>query len=232
LTEITFTPWPKIPRLFKDPMVITEKIDGTNGAVGVVQLEPGGHWDAGQANQIVWSGDGETAYAVYAQSRNRITTPDRGGGGGSDNYAFAEWVWANGSELVRVLGVGLHYGEWWGRGIGRGYGLTERRFSLFNTSRWRHLADPEARAAIKPPEPLTVVPTLWTGTPDTIRVHFHLGLLKAMGSEAAPGYMNPEGICVFLPSGKQIYKVTFEGDQPKGSIQEWQMTRKNAELVA
>ena len=42
------------------------------------------------------------------------------------------------------LGVGQHFGEWWGFGIQRGYGLHERRFSLFNTGRW---SDPAVRPA-------------------------------------------------------------------------------------
>ena len=32
--SIDFTEWPKTPRLFRD-MIVTEKIDGTNSAVGI-----------------------------------------------------------------------------------------------------------------------------------------------------------------------------------------------------
>jgi hypothetical protein len=223
--EIKFEGWPKTPRLFKDPMVITEKIDGTNSAVGVV--EGWQHSEGDLKDYLIWAEVDGKPYTVYAQSRNRLIAPASVSGvKGSDNYAFAEWVFANHHELARVLGVGLHYGEWWGVGIGRNYGLAERRFSLFNTSRWKHLADPEARAAINPPAPLTVVPVLAVNTIDTELVHHVMRTLLIHGSYAAPGFMDPEGICVFLPSGQQVYKVTFDGDKPK-----W-LTKQDMELMA
>jgi hypothetical protein len=86
--------------------IVTEKIDGSNGCVVVLP-------------------DG----TVKAGSRTRWVTPAQ------DNYGFAAWVLEHEAEL-RGLGVGRHFGEWWGRGINRGYGLEDRRFSLFNVSRW------------------------------------------------------------------------------------------------
>lgn len=104
---------PKIPRLL-DPvhdgspaMVVTEKIDGTNGCVVVTP-----------------EGD------VFAQSRNRFLTPK------DDNFGFALWVHSVSEWLAETLGPGRHYGEWWGQGIQRGYNQNHKRFSLFNTSRW------------------------------------------------------------------------------------------------
>ena len=103
--------------------------------------------------------------------------------------------------------------------IGRGYGLPqgERYFSLFNTSRWKHLDIPEARADIQPPEGLRVVPVLHTFALDTDVIREALGALKVTGSYAAPGYMNPEGICVFIPGAEATFKVTFDGDNHKGA---------------
>jgi hypothetical protein len=210
---IEFEAWPKTTRLFKDPMIITEKIDGTNSAVGVREgwiartvLDP----DNRPRGTVIWAEVDGLPYTVYAQSRNRIIYPagHLHGQAGTDNYGFASWVWANHDELARVLGPGLHYGEWWGQGIGRNYGLTERRFSLFNTNRWRHLDNPEARAAIKPPDALTVVPVLAINQMDTGLVKDTLYLLSKSGSRAAPGFMDPEGICVFLPGVQKTFKVT------------------------
>src|SRR6185369_17529395 len=99
--DIAFQPWPKIPRLNRD-ITITEKIDGTNAAVGV-------SYD----KAVVW-----------AQSRTRIITPQ------NDNAGFAKWVEQNARELADVLGPGLHFGEWWGQGVQRGYGMTRKFFSL------------------------------------------------------------------------------------------------------
>jgi hypothetical protein len=104
--SIAFEAFPKIARL-KREAIITEKIDGTNSA-------------------IIINEEGELA----CQSRNKIITTKQ------DNAGFANWVEQNKEELIKQLGVGTHYGEWWGPGIGRGYGLTKKRFSLFNTHIW------------------------------------------------------------------------------------------------
>jgi hypothetical protein len=169
----------KIPRLFRD-MVITEKIDGTNAAVGVTATG-----------------------AVYAQSRKRIITPE------NDNYGFAKWVQDHADELRDGLGEGLHFGEWWGQGIQRGYGLDEKRFSLFNTKRWR---DPADR-----PWCCHIVPVLAYYTFNTGTIELKLNQLKRWGSQAAPGYMNPEGIVVYHTGANALFKVTLENDdQPKG----------------
>ena len=86
---------------------ITEKIDGTNACIYIGE-------------------DGE----FLTGSRTRWITPE------DDNYGFAKWALAHKDELM-ALGPGRHFGEWWGSGCQRGYGLTngEKRFSLFNTSR-------------------------------------------------------------------------------------------------
>lgn len=108
MEEVEFRGFPKIPRLNRD-MVITEKIDGTNGCV--VVTEDGG---------------------VLAQSKNRFATTQQ------DNQGFAKWVETNANNLYKLLGPGYHYGEWWGSGIQCGYGLKngERFFYLFNDARW------------------------------------------------------------------------------------------------
>ena len=132
-----FTPFPKISRLNRE-IVITEKLDGTNAAINI-ELYLG-------------------TYIVTAQSRNRIITP------GSDNYGFARWVKQHEAALVALLGEGLHFGEWWGLGIGRNYDLSERRFSLFNTAKWG-TPEVEAQFAAARANGLAIysVPVLYTG---------------------------------------------------------------------
>lgn len=179
-----FKPWPKIPRLNRD-IVITEKIDGTNACV-IVTLD----------------------LEVGAQSRNRVITPE------SDNYGFAKWVHENQAALSVVLGPGYHYGEWWGSGIQRGYGLPkgEKRFSLFNTSRWEHLvwADDVAPG-------LTVVPVLYEGMYGDWAIDEALNNLNRYGSKANPGFDRPEGLVVFHTASNQVFKVTIDNDEaPKG----------------
>jgi hypothetical protein len=182
MTEITFEAWPKIARLNRG-MFITEKIDGTNAAIVITE-------------------DGRIA----AQSRNRLITPE------ADNYGFAGWVSRNQDALIETLGEGRHFGEWWGSGIQRGYGLTgaDKRFSLFNTSRWTE-ADLEAV------EQLHVVPVLRQENFTTEAVDGALTDLIIGGSVASPGFMKPEGIVVYLSAARTFFKVTVEHDEaPKG----------------
>lgn len=158
-------------------VIVTEKIDGTNAAVIVTE-------------------DGQ----IGAQSRSRIITVN------DDNFGFARWVLANHEELLK-LGPGYHFGEWWGSGIQRGYGLTEKRFSLFNVSRW---SDPAVRPAC-----CHVVPEIMRGEPkDSFDVaRFALIRLKNEGSLAAPGFMKPEGIVAFHVQGNLMFKATIEKDE-------------------
>lgn len=176
-----FAAWPKIARLNRS-YVITEKLDGTNACVIVDEL------------------DGQ----VHAQSRTRIITP----GKTTDNYGFAAWVEEHADELREGLGAGYHYGEWWGDGIQRRYGLDEKRFSLFNSDRW---ADDR-------PACCHVVPVLArrSGSMDA-DVERTISDLREYGSVAAPGFKPAEGIVVYHSASRQLFKVTCEGDaSPKG----------------
>lgn len=199
-----FKAWPKTPRLFRD-MVITEKIDGTNAAVIIEPSDMGADDDGWCANTV--GPDGEW-YKVGAQSRNRVIEPGR------DNAGFATWVDANAESLIADLGAGYHYGEWWGSGIQRGYGLTggEKRFSLFNVNRY---ARPEGTSFVTPD--VDIVPILARFTFSTGVVQEVLLDLGKTGSRAAPGFMRPEGVVVFHAAAGIVFKATIDGDEePKG----------------
>lgn len=197
--SVEFQPWPKIARLHK-PMTITEKIDGTNACVRVVEDPRLGRLlgedalgrPAPPATAVV--GD----FVVLAGSRKRWVTPRE------DNFGFATWVWEHALELVE-LGPGTHYGEWWGSGIQRGYGLLngERRFSLFNTKQWN--------AETPPPECCSVVPVIYDGPRfNTDVVELIADGLQQVGSYANPGFLQPEGIMIYL-HGPGIYlKYPFD----------------------
>lgn len=120
---------------------------------------------------------------------------------------FAPGLRPNASELL-ALGPGQHFGEWWGGGIQRGYGLKEKRFSLFNVGRWG-----ETRPAC-----CGVVPVIWRGPADelTAAISRALYTLQTEGSRAAPGFMRPEGIVLFHVAGGHLFKKTLEKDEPKG----------------
>lgn len=165
----------------KRNVVITEKIDGTNACV---VISPEGR--------------------ISAQSRSRIITPD------DDNYGFARWVEDNSEELAK-LGEGYHFGEWWGCGIQRGYGMDRKVFSLFNVGRWT----PENPNL---PKCCSVVPILAQGA--LIDADAALEDLRVNGSRAAPGFMNPEGVIVYHSAARMYFKMTIERDD------EWKGKRK------
>lgn len=191
-----FKPFPKISRLHK-PVVITEKIDGTNA-------------------QVLITEDGD----VFAGSRTQWITPS------NDNRGFARWVDGN-KDLLLQLGPGTHFGEWWGQGIQRGYGLKEKRFSLFNVHRWVDHGKPVEPIAHDPvtkeptawqtqvPEGLFVVPVITTSIGACLNnaVDAAFRVLSEDGSYAAPGFMKPEGLIVFHTASQHLYKVTLDGDK-------------------
>jgi len=189
---IEFKEWPKTPRLLRN-ITITEKIDGTNAAIGIVPVETD-HEDQNIIDYVMLHSQ---RYGVYAQSRTRLITP----GKSTDNYGFAGWVQVNAGELVELLGEGLHYGEWWGNGIQRKYGMAEKWFSLFNTTR---------HADLTTDINLSVVPVLYEGPNDTAAITGALDTLRTNGSVAAPGFMNPEGICIYHAASRQVSKVTLD----------------------
>lgn len=176
-----FKAFEPISRL-KRGCVITEKIDGTNALVHV-------------------SDDGTT---VMAGSRSRWITP------AADNFGFATWV-ADHADELRSLGPGYHYGEWWGAGIQRRYGLKEKRFSLFNVGRWGAGGKDET----KRPACCHVVPVLYRGAFDLHNIEVVAAELKRQGSMAAPGFMDPEGIVVYHEAARALFKFTLDGDGHK-----------------
>lgn len=176
-----FIPFPKIARWNRE-VIVTEKLDGTNAQI---------HID-------------DTGTIVTAGSRTKWITP----GKQTDNYGFAAWVEANKQELLK-LGPGSHFGEWWGAGIQRRYGLTEKRFSLFNVSRWE--------AAVTRPACCNVVPVLYRGMLEDFDMAGTLAWLKREGPRAAPGFMQPEGLVIYHTASGTLFKKLLEGDElPKG----------------
>ena len=161
-------------------VVVTEKIDGTNAAIVVTDDD------------------------VYAQSRTRVITPT------ADNFGFALWVEQNKTILRETLGIGRHFGEWWGVGIQRGYGLRERRFSLFNVSKWND----ETLAPVRGIG-VHAVPVLYEGPFSTDAIDNIVDALDKTGSKAAPGFDKPEGIVVFHKAANFMFKQTLEKDDER-----------------
>lgn len=142
---------------------------------------------------------------IRAGSRSRWITPD------DDNFGFARWVSENRESLLR-LGKGQHFGEWWGYGIQRCYNLKEKRFSLFNTLRWDTDEQRERLAEIPG---VSVVPTLYKGPFSDEQINLQLSELEKNGSVAAPGFQNPEGIVIYIPGSRTLFKKTIGANEHK-----------------
>lgn len=195
-------------------VIITEKIDGTNAQIYIVGPSTDSVSLLDSKTLVIHGVDG-LYYAIYAGSRNRYLSIS------SDNYGFARWVYENSHELIEDLGPGRHYGEWWGSGIQRNYGLDkgEKRFSLFNVIRWNRATHKQFRSNHdwkKPPVCCDVVPVLDTCTFENLNSGNNaMDLLSSLGSVAAPGFMRPEGIVIYHTSSKCSFKRTFENDKGK-----------------
>lgn len=200
-----FVPFPKIARLCRE-IVITEKLDGTNASVCIEDVEVlnRDEYEASFGKPLAYSFDAyDRIVAVRAGSRSRFITPEQ------DNHGFAKWVIEHVNELA-LLGPGRHYGEWWGKGIQRNYGINQKVFSLFNTERWN---DSTVR-----PSCCSVVPMLYKGKFTQEAIERALHDLKTNGSYAAPFYMDPEGIVVYHTAANISFKVTLKDDE-KGKSQ-------------
>jgi hypothetical protein len=172
-----FEQFPKIARLSRE-CTITEKIDGTNGCIFIGE-------------------DG----TFKVGSRTRWLDSATG-----DNHGFMLWALTNKDELLK-LGPGRHFGEWWGSGIQRGYGLGkgEKRFSLFNSFKWSDSAGVR-------PACCGVVPVLYNGLFTTYFAQAALHSLETDGSAAAPGFMQPEGIIIYHHAANIYFKKTLNKD--------------------
>lgn len=208
-----FIEFPKIPRL-RRRVVVSEKIDGTNAQVNIRPAGPETDskdpFENGYDIQVE-TPDGLQAY-LRSGSRNRwLPLP---GSGGDDNFGFSRWAQENAPELAK-LGVGAHFGEWYGSKIGRTYGLIngEKHFTLFNVDRWR-----DGRAAR--PACCQVVPILGEGVEgQDFQLSTIIERLQVLGSVMVPGFMKPEGVVVWHSATRGSTKITLENDDvPKGKV--------------
>ena len=152
VTDKEFIGWGKIPRDYKEMVVITEKLHGTNACLLVEDGKLVGVQSRKNFIHPEW--DRAKKDAEKAKGVDPNTFP-------KDNHGLAYWANERESEIVK-LGDGYHYGEWAGSKInGNKYCLPNKRFFLFNTKRW-------SDAVGERPECLDVVPVLsyglWTPT--------------------------------------------------------------------
>lgn len=182
-----FKMFPKITRYTNMNVIITEKIDGSNGC-------------------IIFEENGD----VHVQSRRRFITPnDRDHPTITDNFGFAAWVHENRDELFEFFGPGRHYGEWWGEGIqSNPYEVEGRYFSPFNTSRFQS----DAYWAGHFPDNVTYVPQLAACQLADLNttVEWCTKRLQRKGTflpNSSSEYS--EGLMVYFPSFNDYSKLVF-----------------------
>lgn len=223
-----FEKWRSIPRLSKESMTITEKIDGSNACIVIAPVSSLGDlpevqdlktistWCYAQSQvNFIFNAPlalvetegidnySDGIWAIFAQSRTRFIYLN------NDNFDFAAWVYKNHIQLMKILGPGRHYGEWWGSKIQRGYGLKERRFSLFNASRWADTITVEPGSTSV--SALCTVPILYKGPFDASQIDKWTAYMK-LGSKAVEHHWDSEGIIVDLREAGARYKILLENN--------------------
>lgn len=140
----------------------------------------------------------DSSFVLRTGSRNRWIMPH------DDNFGFSKHVYDHAEQFL-ALGEGIHYGEWAGPGINSGEGLTEKTFFLFSHPR-------RYEGIILPPN-VKFVPELFVGPVSMDTIDLVMNNLLEQGSQAVPGFMNPEGIVIEI-DGKR-YKKTFAPEESK-----------------
>lgn len=190
---MSYPSFPSIERLENLYCHITEKVDGTNGLIKI------------------------SRYVCFG-SRNRYITPE------DDNNGFAKFFSKYQKELFSVFNTidkeyppnGIDaplniYGEWFGKGIQRGYGLAEKHFMPFSEFLATKLIDAGV-PNIKMPV------TLYSGKFSIATLDGCMNKLKDEGSQVIPGYNRPEGVVIYFPTYNFRLKETFEGPKWKDAI--------------
>lgn len=200
MTSPITEPFVEFPKIARlsREMILTEKLDGTNALIEIQE-------------------DGTMRFG----SRTRWITPEE------DNYGFARWATEHREELS-LLGPGRHFGEWWGGGIQRNYGLAkdDKRFWMFNVIRWcLATVNPERIPTVDQriikmqqqlPACVGLVPVLHRGEFSTSMATEAICWLRINGSKAVPGFTKPEGVCIYHVASGVTFKKTVEKDeQPK-----------------
>jgi hypothetical protein len=200
--------WSTAPELFGSA-TLTELLDGHTIGIHVEVLKR----NPRSGEVTVRDGDvmrvdpvgGAQFFRVWVQNRERMVTPDQ-----RDVQGVAAWVKAHAGAIAETLGPGIHFGEWWGYKICRGYGLPagDRRFSLFNTARWGFIDGTQVPS-------LYTVPVLWEGPLEdnwnTVREQ--MDKLHEQGSSAVPGYRYPAGVLLYHASADAMMRHVFKGEE-------------------
>lgn len=173
-----FPKYPKTLRYENLRVVITEKIDGTNG---LIEISPDGVRFGSRNCYLNEHKDNYGFFNFFSQFENRIMesfSPEYDG-------------------LVHI------YGEWFGAGIQRTYGLKEKYFMPFSPY-WANTLIEVGVPNIVPPY------QFYAGKMDSVREEMAFQTLKEEGSQLVPGWKRPEGIIIHYLDNNLKIKRTLD----------------------
>ena len=219
-----YASFPSIERLENIYCVISEKVDGTNGLIEVAKVGKIGV-DI-ETNSAFPSFTYNTETQVRFGSRNRYITFN------NDNAGFANFfrhyetklkdiakdiIVAANSEASQTNEKPTEgypfriYGEWFGRGIQRDYGLKDKFFMPFSYFYAEKLIEYQVPNIITPN-------VMYTGKFSMEVVNTCMQQLKLNGSGLVKDYKQPEGIVIFFPKYNFRLKETFDGAKWKDVV--------------
>lgn len=221
---LDFVGWPKIARLNRD-IIVTEKINGTNAAI--VVLDDGIVY-AQSRTRVVSTQSDNYGFARWVEQHKDALREFLGVGrhhgewwgvGIQSGYDLSErrfslfntvkWTDSLEGQLalsnLQARGVAVHavptlYKGPWTANLG---------YKDANTGEWLRLDEQENWIDVEGTE----------NPRPRFAPNFILEWLKRAGSQAAPGYMTPEGIVVYHRASDTCFKVLAENDQiHKGEV--------------
>ena len=205
-----YASFPSIERLENIYCVISEKVDGTNSLIEINEVFP-----VGEPKEI----------QVRFGSRNRYITFNNDNAGFANFFRHYEARFKDvAADIIlkelEVSGETLTecqeqyplriYGEWFGSGIQRGYGLKDKFFMPFSTFYAEKLIEYQVPNIIKPN-------IMYTGKFSQEIADICMQTLTN-GSLVIPEFKRPEGIVIHFPKYNLRLKQTFEGSKWEQNI--------------
>lgn len=189
MSTANYNSFPSIERLENIYCIISEKIDGTNGLIEINETNV----RFGSRNRYISFSDDNAGFANFFkdyEARFKDAAKD---------------ITTDESYPLRI------YGEWFGRGIQRGYGLKDKFFMPFSFFYGEKLIEYQVPNVIAPN-------IMYTGKFSMEVVSACMQQLKLNGSGIVKGYKQPEGIVIFFPKYNFRLKETFDGAKWKDAL--------------
>ena len=189
MSTTNYSSFPSIERLENIYCIISEKIDGTNGLIEINETNV----RFGSRNRYISFSDDNAGFANFFkdyEARFKDAAKD---------------ITTDESYPLRI------YGEWFGCGIQRNYGLKDKLFMPFSSFYGEKLIEYQVPNVITPN-------IMYTGKFSMEIVDTCMQQLKLNGSGVVKDYKQPEGIVIFFPKYNFRLKETFDGAKWKDAL--------------